>query len=105
MTADQPAAKTADGLPRLETGYPEASVAAKTTTSLGDTLELTYEKLNTEAITATVKDDGAGAIAVFIGTTRDSFQGKLHHDLEWISGLKRFRTLATCRKASNATDI
>ncbi|KAJ9120837.1 hypothetical protein QFC22_002771 [Naganishia vaughanmartiniae] len=58
------------------TGYPEASVAAKETTALGDTLELTYEKLDAEAITGTVKDDGAGAIALFIGTTRDSFQGK-----------------------------
>ncbi|KAJ9122210.1 hypothetical protein QFC24_004440 [Naganishia onofrii] len=58
------------------TGYPEASVAARETTALGDTLELTYEKLDAEAITRTVKDDGAGAIALFIGTTRDSFQGK-----------------------------
>ncbi|KAJ9095757.1 hypothetical protein QFC19_007470 [Naganishia cerealis] len=55
-------------------GYPEASIAAKEITAMGDTLELTYEKLNAESITATVKDDGAGAIAVFIGTTRDSFQ-------------------------------
>lgn len=58
------------------TGYPEASIAAKETTALGDTLELTYEKLDAEAITGTVKDDGAGAIALFIGTTRDSFQGE-----------------------------
>lgn len=71
-TSDKPV----DHAATSQTGYPEASVAAKKTTSLGDTLELTYEKLNTEAITATVKDDGAGAIAVFIGTTRDSFQGK-----------------------------
>ena len=26
----------------------------------------------------TVKDDGAGAIATFIGTTRNSFQGKTY---------------------------
>ncbi|KAI5454063.1 ribosome biogenesis protein tsr3 [Naganishia albida] len=59
-----------------QTGYPAASTAAKETTALGDILELTYERLNAEMITATVKDDGAGAIALFIGTTRDSFQGK-----------------------------
>lgn len=58
------------------TGYPAASTAAKETTALGDILELTYERLNAEMITATVKDDGAGAIALFIGTTRDSFQGQ-----------------------------
>jgi molybdopterin synthase catalytic subunit len=60
----------------LQTGYPAASTAAKETTALGDTLELTYERLNAETITASVKDDGAGAIALFIGTTRDSFQGE-----------------------------
>jgi molybdopterin synthase catalytic subunit len=60
----------------LQTGYPAASTAAKETTSIGDTLELTYDKLNAESITTTVQDDGAGAIALFIGTTRDSFQGE-----------------------------
>jgi hypothetical protein len=34
--------------------------------------------LDTESIVNTVKDDGAGAIATFIGTTRDSFQGETY---------------------------
>lgn len=55
--------------------YPEASVSATQSTELGDTLALTYDKLDTEAIVASVKDDGAGAIATFIGTTRNTFQG------------------------------
>jgi hypothetical protein len=75
-TTEKEPVKPVDDSAKSQTGYPEASVSAKETTSLGDTLELTYEKLDTEAITATVKDDGAGAIAVFIGTTRDSFQGE-----------------------------
>lgn len=62
------------------TEYPEASVSAQKTTELGDLLELTYDKLNTEAIIDSVKDDGAGAIATFIGTTRNSFQGKFTRD-------------------------
>ena len=60
------------------TSYPAASRSAKLTNNLGDTFELTYERLDTESIVNTVKDDGAGAIATFIGTTRNSFQGE--HD-------------------------
>ncbi|KAI0695171.1 molybdenum cofactor synthesis 2 [Cytidiella melzeri] len=37
---------------------------------------LTYEKLDTQAIIASVGDVTAGATAVFIGTTRNSFKGK-----------------------------
>jgi molybdopterin synthase catalytic subunit len=39
---------------------------------------LTYYRLNTESIIDAVQDDGAGAIATFIGTTRNSFKGKLN---------------------------
>mgnify|MGYP002718954343 FL=1 len=95
---------TADGAPRSDTDYPEASVAAKTTTSFGDILELTYEKLNTEVIIASVKDDGAGAIAVFIGTTRDSFQGELRLLLQEINRLRYF-CISVCRKASDTIDV
>ncbi|EAU93137.1 molybdenum cofactor synthesis 2 [Coprinopsis cinerea okayama7 len=44
---------------------------------------LTYSKLIVEDITNIVRDDGAGAIAVFIGTTRNSFKGKVVTKLEY----------------------
>lgn len=51
-----------------------ASVVAKLEIPEG-TFVLTYDKLDSEAIIQSVQDDAAGAIAVFIGTTRNSFQG------------------------------
>lgn len=36
---------------------------------------LTYEPLDAQQITASVQDDAAGAVAIFIGTTRNSFKG------------------------------
>jgi len=53
---------------------PPASVAAKLQIPEG-TFVLTYDKLDSEAIIRSVQDDTAGAIAAFIGTTRNSFQG------------------------------
>jgi hypothetical protein len=55
-----------------------ASVAAKLQIPEG-TFVLTYEKLDSEAILRSVQDDTAGAIAAFIGTTRNSFQGTSHN--------------------------
>lgn len=54
---------------------PPASVAAKLEIPEG-TFVLTYDKLNSERIIRSVQEDTAGAIAVFIGTTRNSFQGE-----------------------------
>lgn len=51
-----------------------ASVATKLEIPEG-TFVLTYDNLDSEAIIRSVQDDTAGAIAVFIGTTRNSFQG------------------------------
>ena len=53
---------------------PPASVATKLEIPEG-TFVLTYDKLDSEAIIRSAQDDTAGAIAVFIGTTRNSFQG------------------------------
>lgn len=53
--------------------------AASIDTSLeftGGICVLTHEHLDTNRIIDSVKDDGAGAIAVFIGTTRNSFKGR-----------------------------
>lgn len=36
---------------------------------------LTYEPLNIDDIIKSVGDNGAGATAIFIGTTRNSFKG------------------------------
>lgn len=41
----------------------------------GGTCVLTHEPLDANRIIESVKDDSAGAIAVFIGTTRNSFKG------------------------------
>ena len=57
---------------------PSLSHPASVTTKLEipeGTFALTYDKLDSEAIIRSVQDDTAGAIAVFIGTTRNSFQG------------------------------
>ncbi|THH16805.1 hypothetical protein EW146_g3886 [Bondarzewia mesenterica] len=54
-----------------------ASVEARKEIS-GGVCVLTYQRLDTAAIIASVGDDAAGATAVFIGTTRNSFKGKSH---------------------------
>ncbi|KZT30600.1 molybdenum cofactor synthesis 2 [Neolentinus lepideus HHB14362 ss-1] len=59
-----------------------ASVDARDETELGVAV-LTHGPLNVEHIVASVADDGAGATAVFIGTTRNSFKGKVVTKLEY----------------------
>jgi len=56
---------------------PPASVATELRIPEG-TFVLTYDKLDSKTIIQSVQDDTAGAIAVFIGTTRNSFQGALN---------------------------
>lgn len=51
-----------------------ASTEARLDTEHGVAV-LTYDRLDAQAITASVADDTAGATAVFIGTTRNSFRG------------------------------
>ena len=63
---------------------PPSSVAAKLEIPEG-TFVLTYNKLDSEAIIRSVQDDTAGAIAVFIGTTRNSFQGALTNPSTFIT--------------------
>lgn len=48
-----------------------------------DHLKLTFDELRIEDITESVKDPGCGAISVFIGTTRDNFEGKTVVTLEY----------------------
>jgi 3-hydroxy-3-methylglutaryl CoA synthase len=46
------------------------------TSNENDTLVISAEEIKVEVATAMVADDGAGAISVFVGTTRDNFQGE-----------------------------
>ena len=55
--------------------WPPASVEAKEEIPEGISV-LTYNPLNSDEIIRSVADDRAGATAVFIGTTRNSFKGK-----------------------------
>jgi len=48
-----------------------------------DELKLTHEVLSVEECTNLVSDDGAGAISLFVGTTRDNFEGKVVLKLEY----------------------
>lgn len=54
----------------------EVSIDAKLVIDEG-VCAITYEPLNTDEIVRLVGDGSAGAIAVFIGTTRNSFKGPL----------------------------
>ena len=55
--------------------WPAASVETRLETEDGVSV-LTYNKLDTQEIISSVGDDQAGATAVFIGTTRNSFKGE-----------------------------
>ncbi len=46
-------------------------------------VELSADPLSLERYVAAVADDGAGAIATFIGVTRDTFQGRRVVRLEY----------------------
>jgi molybdopterin synthase catalytic subunit len=53
----------------------ETSTAGRLETQNGIVV-LTYDPLDVAQIIGSVGDDAAGATAVFVGTTRDSFKGK-----------------------------
>lgn len=46
-------------------------------------LKLTHELLSVEECNNLALDDGAGAISLFVGTTRDNFEGKAVIKLEY----------------------
>ena len=64
--------------------WPEASVETRLETPDGICV-LSYNPLDAQEIIASVGDNQAGATAVFIGTTRNSFKGnqRRHNLLEW----------------------
>lgn len=59
-------------LPRIQM----ASVPLKAVTDEGDVAQLTYDVLEMAEVTKFIKSDQAGALVVWAGTTRDSFQGR-----------------------------
>ncbi|TDL28611.1 molybdenum cofactor synthesis 2 [Rickenella mellea] len=61
---------------------PPSSSSARLTLREGDCI-LTYDPLDVSAIIKTVADDAAGATTVFIGTTRNSFNGRIVTSLEY----------------------
>ncbi|XP_041969507.1 molybdopterin synthase catalytic subunit [Aricia agestis] len=48
-----------------------------------DHLKLTVDKLSVESISDLVVDDSCGAVSIFVGTTRDNFEGKKVVHLEY----------------------
>jgi len=59
----------------------QSSVTESMTLSLsdpttGDSFGLSYGDLDLNLIIKSVQDDGAGALALFVGTTRDNFNGE-----------------------------
>ncbi|KAI0651933.1 molybdenum cofactor synthesis 2 [Trametes meyenii] len=82
---------------------PPASVEARVETPEG-TCALTYEPLDTQAIIRSVADDGAGATAVFIGTTRNSFKGRAVTRLDYQAYSKMaIKTMADILRDTHAT--
>ncbi|KAJ8595924.1 molybdenum cofactor synthesis 2 [Rhizopogon salebrosus TDB-379] len=66
----------------MATSHPSTSVEAREEVGRS-TCVLTYKSLDVGEITQSVSDDGAGATAIFIGTTRNSYQGKVVTRLEY----------------------
>ncbi|KAL9933150.1 hypothetical protein V8E36_007868 [Tilletia maclaganii] len=62
---------------------PPGSVSATTSTESGDVAQLTYEAIDEGSVLRAVRDAGAGATCLFVGTTRDHFQGRAVTRLEY----------------------
>jgi len=59
-----------------------ASIEGRTESQAGTSV-LTFRSLNVAQISTSVSDDSTGATAVFIGTTRNSYKGKVVTRLEY----------------------
>ena len=79
--------------------WPSASVEARLDTEDG-TVALTYAGLLVQEIIASVGDERAGATAVFVGTTRNSFKGALASKLS-----KIFASLILRRQSSHSARL
>jgi molybdopterin synthase catalytic subunit len=64
----------------MTTSYPSTSVEARE--EVGKSVcVLSYKSLEIDEIIRSVSDGGAGATALFIGTTRNSYQGTNHKNV------------------------
>ncbi|KAH9950399.1 molybdenum cofactor synthesis 2 [Amylocystis lapponica] len=81
---------------------PPASVDARLEISEGICV-LTHDALNVAEIIRSVGDDRAGAIATFIGTTRNSFKGKVVTRLDYQAYSKlALKTMADILRAAHS---
>ncbi|KAK0567215.1 hypothetical protein OC861_002812 [Tilletia horrida] len=62
---------------------PPSSVSGTTSTTEGDVAQLTYDPIDEAQVLKAVRDPGAGATCLFVGTTRDNFQGRGVSRLEY----------------------
>ena len=65
-----------------------------------DLIQITNNRLDVAAISASVTDPGTGATSLFVGTTRDNFQGRKVVRLEYeaYEGMARKQLLAICQE-------
>ncbi|KAK6351764.1 Molybdopterin synthase catalytic subunit [Orbilia javanica] len=70
---------------------------------------LTYDKLDITASIDRVRSPKAGAVVVFLGTTRDNFEGKPITTLEYTTypplALRTLTTILTTLKSTNPTSL
>ncbi|KAG8711154.1 Molybdopterin synthase catalytic subunit, partial [Ceratobasidium sp. 423] len=70
----------------------------------GDSFSLSHSSLDINKIMDSVRDDGAGALAVFVGTTRDNFNGKKVIRLEY-EAYSRLAIKSMARIAADARKL
>ena len=65
-----------------------------------DLVHITNNRLDVAAISASVTDPGTGATSLFVGTTRDNFQGKkvLRLEYEAYEGMARKELEKLCQQ-------
>ncbi|KAG9124369.1 Molybdopterin synthase catalytic subunit [Ceratobasidium sp. 392] len=89
----------------METHAVSESVALSLTEPVtGDNFGLTYDSLDISAIIDSVRDDGAGALALFVGTTRNNFNGKQVVRLEY-EAYSRLAIKSLSKIANNARKL
>ncbi|KAK6535186.1 Molybdopterin synthase catalytic subunit [Orbilia ellipsospora] len=76
----------------------------------GDTfVGLTFDKLDITASVDRVRSPKAGAVVLFIGTTRDNFEGKAVTTLEYTTytplALRSLSTITTTLKSDNSSNL
>jgi molybdopterin synthase catalytic subunit len=75
----------------MTTSYPSTSVEAREEVGRSVCV-LSYKSLEIDEIIKSAGDDGAGATALFIGTTRNSYQGTSHANVPESSHVLTFTT-------------